>query len=458
VAALRPYQADGVDFLSARDTAALLDDPGLGKTLQVIAAADALGLSRILVVCPAIGRVSWIKELAKWQKLDRHIFLLRDISKADTSANRSLVVIATFDEVSRKDRAKDLAALSTQGWDLLVIDEAQYLKNTSSNRTRTVYGHGKRPGFCHNVRRTWILSGTLCPNHNGELFPHLNALFPDVLVSLFGKPVDEFTFQETFCRVADTPFGRSIKGSKNTARLREATANVFLRRRKADVLDDLPALDFQDHDLDPEALGPSAKAALDTALRAMLQKAGPVGGIAGKDGNENLLEQWIDANAAHIATERRALGLAKAPLAVMWAEDQLFQGVDKLILFAVHTDVIKHLDLALADHGTVVVTGATHQASRTAAVDKFQSDPECRVFIGQIQAAGTAITLTAASRVGIVEPAWTPAENLQAICRAHRLGQKDGVVATFLRVPGTLDQHIARILRRKTQDLAELFE
>jgi SNF2 family DNA or RNA helicase len=79
-----------------------------------------------------------------------------------------------------------------------------------------------------------------------------------------------------------------------------------------------------------------------------------------------------------------------------------------------------------------------------------------RVFIGQVKAAGTAITLTAASEVAIVEPSWVPGDNVQAICRAHRLGQHDSVLASFLYLPGTLDQRIMTVFRRKAHEIAEL--
>ena len=94
--------------------------------------------------------------------------------------------------------------------------------------------------------------------------------------------------------------------------------------------------------------------------------------------------------------------------------------------------------------------------TRALAVEDFQTRPGTRLFIGQILAAGTAITLTAANEVAIVEPSWVPGENVQAIARAHRLGQRDSVLASFLFLPGTLDERIMSVFRRKASEISIL--
>jgi SWI/SNF-related matrix-associated actin-dependent regulator 1 of chromatin subfamily A len=129
-----------------------------------------------------------------------------------------------------------------------------------------------------------------------------------------------------------------------------------------------------------------------------------------------------------------------------------------MLVFAWHISVLEHLRRRLAQFDPVMVTGATNPTGRVTAIDQFQHRRNVRVFLGQILACGTAITLTAANEVAIVEPSWVPGENVQAICRAHRLGQRDSVLASFLYLPDTLDERIMRTFRRKAVEISELHD
>ena len=117
-------------------------------------------------------------------------------------------------------------------------------------------------------------------------------------------------------------------------------------------------------------------------------------------------------------------------------------GVEKLILFAWHREVMKQLQEGLAKHGVVRLDGSTGMAARQLAVDTFQSNPDCRIFLGQIKAAGIGITLTAASHVVFAESSWTPADNEQCVDRAHRIGQASAVLAQFLVVADSIDERV----------------
>jgi SNF2 family DNA or RNA helicase len=188
-------------------------------------------------------------------------------------------------------------------------------------------------------------------------------------------------------------------------------------------------------------------------------------GLSQRDITDLLMAVPVDAlpdvlrdEELHLATLRRTLGVAKAAPSAEWAREKLGTGVDKILLFAWHTEVITTLADLLLDFNPVTITGATSTAERSRAVDRFQNDPGTRVFVGQIKAAGTAITLTAAAHIGIVEPSWVPGENEQVIARAWRMGQVRPVLASFLYVPGSLDQRIMRAFRRKASELLPLYE
>lgn len=410
--ALRPYQEEGVEFLTNTTPFAMLgDDPGLGKSAQAILAADNQ-TGRILILCPAIARVSWKQQLQQWaarpMKFDVH----------------------SYDEVGLKANRKLRDGLRELHYGTLILDEAHYLKNAGANRTKAVYGKG---GIGESVRRVFAMSGTFAPNHAGELYPHLK----------FGGrfPGTKTEFEDQFCKVRDTPFGRQIVGSKNIDKLRELLKPIYLKRRKQDVLKEIPPLQFVDEALDIDA----------SALPAEFQDEHT-------PSTDDEVINWLNTNTTHVATARRLLGLAKVEPTAQWAEGLLAGGVRKLILFAHHKDVIDRLTERLIEWNPVRLTGASTQQQRMLAVDAFQGDPDVRVFIGQIQAAGTAITLTSSSDVGIVEASWTPSDNFQAACRAHRIGQRDGVVCRFLFVPGTLDARIAKAFRRKAEEISAIFE
>jgi SNF2 family DNA or RNA helicase len=224
---------------------------------------------------------------------------------------------------------------------------------------------------------------------------------------------------------------------------------VVLHRSKARVLPELPPVQCQDIPLAVNG------AAIDAALTPQEQVARlALASKARRMSDEDIIRalQAVPAHGA-LSAVRHALGAAKVEATVEWVTERLSCGTRKLILFGWHRDVLEALHEKLGDYTPVLVTGTTAAAARAVAIERFQTHPLVRVFVGQLLATGTAVTLTAASEVAIVEPSWVPAENAQAIGRAHRLGQRDNVLASFLYIPGTLDQTIMRVFRRKAADI-----
>jgi SWI/SNF-related matrix-associated actin-dependent regulator 1 of chromatin subfamily A len=297
-----------------------------------------------------------------------------------------------------------------------------------------------------------LLTGTPTPNHAGELWQHYRTFWPatPALKARTGRALSQAEFEDRFCRFRDTPFGRQVTGSKNQTILRESLRDKILRRRKDEVLTELPPLVLQDI---PLTGGPQNNwiVRVSPEVRAIAAKLNYAFEHAGDD---ELLKTLRNPDSA-VATVRRELGLMKVASSIIWVQERL-ASVDKILLFAWHRDVIAGLERGLKEFAPVVVTGNSTPNARALAVQDFQSDPATRVFIGQILAAGTAVTLTAANEVAIVEASWVPGENVQAIARAHRLGQRDMVLASFLYLPGTLDERIMRVFRRKAAEIGEL--
>lgn len=470
---MRGYQQAGVRFLvdhlatGSERAVVLADEPGLGKTLQALRAADELGARRILVVAPAIARVSWPIEIAKFAPARvPHTRVVPPDARPDLRRpgggwldQPDVLAVFAYDIFSQPGtRVPWLRGLTARAWDLLVLDEAHYLKN-ASQRTRAIYGTraqgGSAPGLEASCAWVILLTGTLTPNHAGELFQHYRAFWSHRISRPMphppgARPLNQPEFEERFTRYTDTLYGRQINGSRNQGQLRQALAPVILRRRRVDVLPELPKLVCQDVPL--------------VAAPGALHVPVPSGAMSrtaylGHLGDQGLVQELSSAPAnAELATLRRVLGEAKALPAAEWVRERLGVGVDKILVFAWHRSVIARLVQLLPDFAPVTITGETSPAERAAAVDEFQTRSACRVFIGQILAAGTAITLTAARDVAIVEPSWVPGENAQAIARAHRMGQLFSVLASFLYLPNTLDQQIMRAYRRKAEEVSELYE
>lgn len=452
---LYPYQQEGADWLPTRDTALLGYEPGLGKTRTSIAAADKVGARNILVLCQAVGKTHWKNELTRFQTIDRLVTIINSHTQPVPDGG---VVIVNYDLISRAD-SKVTRALLRQEWDLLIADEAHALKSPKSNRTRAVYGKrlDRTKGLAAQARRVWLLTGTPAPNSAHELYTHLRALAPDT-IQLTGRPMNEPEFVERFCTYRDTTFGRQITGSKNLTDLRQRMQGFMLRKRKSEVLTDLPPLTFDTLVVHPhDVSGVPA-----SVVREMSQLDMSLAMDWGIDGEGDDLLAALSAMRAseHIATQRRLTGQIKSEIAIDLVSNELRGSDKKMILFCHHTAVIDRVVEGLADAGIGVVKldGRDNQASRDTAIETFQTDPRTQVFVGQLTAAGTSITLTAASDVLFVEASWVPAENYQAACRAHRIGQRDGVLARFLTLEGSLDKQIMTTLARKARDIAVLID
>ncbi|WP_197286585.1 MULTISPECIES: DEAD/DEAH box helicase [unclassified Chelatococcus] len=421
-AGLFPYQEEGAAFLARVGRGLLADDMGLGKTAQAIAAARKIAARRVIIVCPASLCENWRREFKRfWPDFPGELFV-KSYNKVD-----------------------DFGGATT--CDVLILDEAHYLKNKDAKRTRAIFGprcDGKG-GLVERAKQVFLLTGTPTPNNPAELWPLARAVFPDAILNpkIPGKPLAYWPFVGRYCKTFDNGFGIKITGGKNLKELRERIAPYVLRRRKEEVLTDLPPIRFDTLPLEgirlPVVLNDAGKVEAEIIRKTLAEKG--VGGLA--------------EIAPHVASLRRITGLAKVGPVVEWVRDWLDAGGSKIVLFAHHKEVIAALSDAF--DRAVVVTGSTTPAVRQAAVDSFQNDPNTRVFIGQLQAAGTGLTLTAASDLLFVETSWVPAENQQAAMRIHRIGQRNACLVRVATLAGSIDEDVQKAVLRKMQDIRSLW-
>lgn len=421
-----PYQTDGASFLASRKAALLADEPGLGKTLQAIRACDEVQALFVLVICPAGVVENWKREIQKFRTGDWQAF------------------VTSYDKAAGSDFHKIIC----KEWCVLIIDEGHYLKTLTTKRTKSIYGKSatlEKYCIARMAKQVFVLTGTPMPNAPTELYPHLRALYPEAVKSeKTGQPWTYHQFMAHYCVLKSNGFGQQIVGSKNEAKLNAKLEGFMLRRRKADVLKELPPLRVAELWLDGDVSGVEFEEA--EQVRAVLAEEG----IAG------LKRLAYDGGVAKL---RRLLGMAKAAPAAQWINDWLDSTPPemKLVVFFHHYDVGEFLYDKLHVRA-VRVHGGIKQKERQAAVDRLQNDPAVRVFLGQMTAAGTGITLTAASDMLILESSWVPAEVQQAAMRIHRIGQERPCLVRFGMVAGSLDEDIQQALMRKMSSISKVID
>jgi SWI/SNF-related matrix-associated actin-dependent regulator 1 of chromatin subfamily A len=399
--------------------------------VQAVLIANALRPQRVTIVCPASVKLNWVHEWKRWSTLPLTVGVVtsNDVPDAD-------VLVVNYDIVNR--HVERLAC------DLLIVDEAHYIKNERSQRARAV----KAIRAKHRI----YMTGTPIMNRPVELWSLVHDLDPAVFS-------DFFRFARRYCDAKQVPAGRRLvwdfSGASNLDELhRLLRQRIMIRRLKADVLNELPPkvrqvvhLDVDDRiarliQLEREAL---EEARLDAEVDAMLRRIEEGGADEWLDAVERLVD--VTSSIDHIARIRHQLATAKVPQAVAYIEDVL-ASAPQVVVFAHHRDVVSALCERLQPYGVVSIVGGDNAEARQEAVERFQRG-EASVFVGSITAAGTGITLTKADTVVFVELDWVPANVLQAEDRCHRIGQRDSVFVYYLVVDGSLDARMARALARK---------
>ena len=434
-----PFQRAGIEYIiNNTDRGTLLaDEMGLGKTIQVLGAINVKQYNNILVICPATLRLNWKFEAEKWlvNSYQYHV-----VSKNLSIPKESNFVIVNFEML----KGKVLASIMSRQWDLLVIDEAHYLKNPKAKRTKSVFGTPKtktqpqKPGIVNQCQKLLFLTGTPLLNRPIELQTILSALDPD------NPKWQWWKFVHRYCNAHyEYIAGRKFlvtSGSSNKEELQtELRTSLMVRRLKSQVLKELPAkrrqvvvipangmshlINQQNKLVDKDAINPD-----------------------NYDKSIAKLQYGDKIDFEEISRLRREIAIAKAPYVVSHVANMLESGCEKIVIMAHHHKVVDQLLEGLKDYNPVSLTGREGNEIKQRNVYKFQEDPNCKVFIGSIKAAGVGITLTASSHVVFAELDWVPGNVTQAEDRCHRIGQSDTVLIQHLVVDDSLEAHLAKII------------
>lgn len=459
------YQKAGIAYALRCDNTLLADQMGLGKTITSIGVFNAdPSIMRVLVVCPASLRLNWRREFEKWATRPIEAFVVNGGKPSDwmvpaTANGRAVVAVVNYDVL-----AKHRKAIDATGWDMLVCDECHFCKNPKAVRTKAVLGsvtRGKRTAEGIKARRKLFLTGTPIVNRPVELWPLVEALDPQGLGKSF------FSYAKRYADAHETKWGWDFTGASNLEELQRRLREGFMvRRLKDDVLAELPPKRRQVVEI--PANGASAAVAEERAiyeghreyLEALAERIAEAEEEA-RAGHRDmvdlygagLVESWRREYAersrvafAEMSKTRHAVALAKVPHVVEHLRDALDEG--PVVCFAHHRDVIAAIEAEFPE--AVALTGETSMEDRQAAVDAFQAGA-AKLFIGNIQAAGVGITLTASSHVVFAELDWVPGNMSQAEDRLHRIGQRASVLVQHLVLEGSMDADMARKLIDKQE-------
>jgi len=398
-ATLRQYQSFGGKFALTQGRVIIGDEMGLGKTLQAISAIahrSMSGASRFLVVCPASVITNWMREVDARSELpivkihgeDHKVALQKWI---ETSG----IGITTFDTLkSFEISEQEISALAV---DTVIVDEAHYIKNISTGRTRTI------AKWLERAPNVIFLTGTPLENR-----------------------VDEFI---ALAKLLDSKMGNELSRVALAAgpeSFRRTVAPIYLRRNTEEVLKELPEL--------IEVVEYCTWEGVDK-------------------------QKYIDAVAAGNFMAMRRAAFAPAPEMLPSKLERLLELVDesietgqKVIVFSYFRSVIEQVMAALGERAIGPITGSVSSSQRQSIVDQFQESPTPLALVGQIQAAGTGLNIQAASVVILCEPQIKPSLEVQAIARAHRMGQVRKVQVHRLILPESVDEQMLAMLARKQSE------
>lgn len=433
-----PYQRAGVAYALSRRSTLIADPMGLGKTIQAIGLMNMLPeAKRILVICPAALRLNWKREVEKWDVHGRLVGVATDfVPKTD-------VVVVNYDRLTKLHKA-----LTGVLWDLVVLDEAHYLKNPSAARTKAVWG---KEGI--QAKRWLSLSGTPLLNRPAELWTHVQAYDPSGL----GRSWLEY--HTRYCNATQEYIGgRKVWNTSGASNLEELNlllrARFMIRREKSEVLRDLPPKRRQLIAVDPKT---------ETERKLVDRERAIVEQLEEKYGD--LVEALREPTAQLLIHELAKLRHETALLKTSYVAEHVLDGINdagKAVVFGWHKDVLEsiatQIEAQLGRGSAVVLHGDHTTEERQAAVDAFQNSDNPRVIVASIKAMGVGFTLTRADWVVFAELSWTPADIEQAEDRLHRIGQQNAVLSQHIVYDGTTDAYIAKKVVGKEKILAEVLK
>lgn len=433
----------------------LADEPGLGKTAQALLAAEAADAYPLLCVVPNIVKTNWAREAEIWTPKRSATVVHGDGQDVDGFAD---IVVVNYEILDRH-----IGWLGTFGFRGMVLDEAHFIKNKTSQRSQHALELSERIRTRTVRPLLMALTGTPLINDIDDF----RAIWQFLGWIDEKKPGPELmhSLEETGLTPLDAGFYPAA---------RQSVIDLgIVRRRKVDVASDIPARRIADLpvELDGEE-GRSIRAAEQELARRMVARYRRVLAARGDEGvvdgiNHELVRQvaaWerdeaSESGGDNVFTMVRRIGRAKAGLAADYTT-QLARSAGKVVFFAKHIEVMDIAEEAFTRAGLrhTSVRGDQTPKVRQEAIDAFTNDPDLSVVVCSLTAAGVGLNLQVASNVVLAELSWTDAEQRQAIDRVHRIGQTEPVTAWRILAAQTIDTKIVELIDSKAGLAARALE
>jgi hypothetical protein len=424
----------------------LADEPGLGKTAQALLAAQAANAYPLLVVVPSVVKINWAREAGMWTP-NRSTTVVH--GNGDTVDGFADIVVVNYEVLDRH-----VGWFGEFGFRGMVVDEAHFIKNKTSQRSQHVLDLSERIRSRTARPLLMALTGT----------PLINDIDDFRAIWQFLGWIDETEpLAELMDSLEQTGLTPADPGFYPAARTCVIDLGI-VRRRKVDVAADIPARRIADLPVElDEKLGRSIRAAeRDLALRLVSRYETALANRrsgAGQGIDHDLVRKvarWEQKDTStttageNVFSMMRRIGQAKAGLAADYAA-QLARSAGKVVFFAKHVDVMDVAEEAFARQGMrfCSIRGGQTPASRQKNIDAFINDPDVAIAVCSLTAAGVGLNLQVASNIVLAELSWTDAEQTQAIDRSHRIGQTEPVTAWRIIAAQTLDSRIAELIDRK---------
>jgi hypothetical protein len=420
----------------------LADEPGLGKTAQALLAAEASNSYPLLVVVPNVVKTNWAREVELWTPGRSATVVHGDGKDVDAFSD---VVIVNYEILDRH-----VGWLGRFGFKGMVVDEAHFIKNLKSERSKHVLALSRTIRATRPKALMMALTGT----------PLINSIEDFRAIWQFlGWIDDKKPLSELMERLEETELTPADPGFFAAARKAVIDMGI-VRRKKVDVAADIPARRIADVPVElDDDLGRSIMAAEAALSARLLERFDRVRALKPDSSVEELIRVVAHAEleeskgattGENVFTMVRKIGQAKATLAADYTA-QLARAVGKVVFFAKHIDVMDTAEAHFAKVGlkSVSIRGDQSAKARQHAIDSFDEDPETAVVVASLTAAGVGLNLQAASNVVLAELSWTSAEQTQAIDRVHRIGQSLPVTAWRIIAAHTIDARIAELIDSK---------
>lgn len=424
-----PYQTVGVDAIASFDGRALLaDEMGLGKTLQALWYIRDYGTTPAIIVCPASLKLNWQREARKVGMAADVLYGRKPDRANGFGTDTAKLLIINYDILEAW-----LPYLVSLKPKMLVLDECHFVQSRTAKRTKAARRLSRV------AKKLIAISGTPLTNRPSELWSVLNMLDREAYPSFR-------TFAFEYCKPKRTPWGWDYSGAQNLRKLHKDLKDLcMIRRLKEDVLAELPEKR-------------TLVDVLPICNKKEYEKASTdfVGWLREQDAQALKRAQKALA-ITKINHLKRLSAKLKLKALLEYFDNVLKQTDEKIVVSAVHHAMIDEL----MDHfgsAAVKIDGRCSVSQRDAAVKNFQNNPKVRVFVGQLQAAGVGLTLTASSRVYFAEMGWKPGDHQQMADRVHRIGQKNACSNTYLVAAGTIEENFCKVLQKKSEVLSKVMQ